>query len=382
VSLKPYALPVERLFGGAPILRPTENAWESGVTFNSAAVYLERSETNDPIIRRLLEIDSLEDPCLRDGLVALHYRARPRSEPDTRWNRSFIGLALFTPDLAPLKRYAVPVMLPGAEPDSVDALGVEDPRITRFGDTFYAVYCGVSARESGDGWKAANCLARSGDLRHWTKLGALQGDLNCVNNKDGALFPETIDGSYYLLHRPMVGPVSSYGIQLAVCDSPDGVWKDWGTVLRSWPHPDVKEAWVGAGSVPISLGQRRYLVIYHTGNVLHSGEREYELDAAILDFARFSPENPATLVEKRIERILVPETETERRAPFSDSVANVVFTCGTYVFEGYLYIVYGGGDTYILAARIHLQTLLYHLECSDTPDCTAALPATLEKEQP
>src|SRR5579862_5524448 len=349
-----------------PILQPTDNWWESGVTFNTAAVYLERSETNDPIIRNLLETTSLADSRLRDGVVALHYRARPRSDPGHRWNRSFVGLALFTPALDLLKRHCDPVIMPGEEPASPDYLGVEDPRITRIGDTFYAVYCGVT-EQGEDGWKASNCLATSRDLRHWTKLGALRGDVNHVNNKDGVLFPDTIGGSYFLLHRPMVGSVSRYSIHLAISSSPGGIWQDCGAVLRSRPHPDSKEAWVGGGSVPISLGQNRFLVIYHTGNYLHSGEREYDLDAAIFNFEHFSPGDLTTVVEKRIDRIMVPETELELGAPFSDSVANVVFTCGTYVYDDTLYITYGAGDTYILAARIHMQTLLDQLELNDAP---------------
>ena len=61
---------------------------------------------------------------------------------------------------------------------------------------------------------------------------------------------------------------------------------------------------------------------------------------------------------------MVPETETELRAPFSDSVANVLFTCGAYEYGGDLYIIYGGGDTFIMAARVPVQTLLEHLQMS------------------
>jgi predicted GH43/DUF377 family glycosyl hydrolase len=366
VVLQPSGVPIERLFGGQPILRPTDHWWESGVTFNTAAVYLERSTENDPIIQRLLDTETLDDPRLQDGLVALHYRARPKSDPGYRWNRSFVGLALFTPTLEPLKRYSQPVIAPGDSPDAPDYLGVEDPRITRIGDTFYAVYCGASDFPEGGNWKAANCLASSRDLLHWTKYGALQGDINRANNKDGVLFPEPIEGFYYLLHRPMIGRPSEFRIHIARSDSLTGVWQDCGEALRAQPPPEVAEAWVGAGSVPIPLGGQRYLVIYHTGNSLRSGEREYDLDAAIFNFAHFSPAAPAAIVEKRLDRFMVPETEYEVSAPFSDSVANVLFTCGTYEFGEHLYIVYGGGDTFIMAARVRKQALLDALAVSES----------------
>ncbi len=367
MALQPYGVPVERLHGGAPILQPRGDGWESGVTFNTAAFYLERSAANDPIITQLLGEKNPEAPELRDGVVALHYRARPKTDPGFRWNRSFVGLALFTPTLQLLKRYAEPVITPGNQPDEPDYLGVEDPRITRLGDTFYAVYCGVSGTAEEGGWKAANCLASSRDLLHWTKHGALQGDINLANNKDGVLFPDPIQGRYVLLHRPMVGNSSDFSICLAVSDSPTGVWKDCGAVLASRPDPLCRESWVGAGSVPIPLGGLRYLVIYHTGNELCSGGREYDLDAAIFNFEQFSPSDPTALVEKRLDRLMVPETEYERAAPFSDSVANVLFTCGTYEYNGDIYIVYGGGDTYIMAAKVNRQTLLAALESSVDP---------------
>ncbi|MBE0695553.1 MAG: hypothetical protein IH586_01390 [Anaerolineaceae bacterium] len=38
---KPFGLQVERCNGGEPILSPTTNWWESGVTFNAAAIFLD-----------------------------------------------------------------------------------------------------------------------------------------------------------------------------------------------------------------------------------------------------------------------------------------------------------------------------------------------------
>lgn len=376
MSLQPYGLFVERLCGGKPIIAPTSNRWESGVTFNSAALYLERSVANDPLIARLLPDWRLDAPELHDGVVALHYRARPATDPGYPWNRSFVGLALFTPSLQLLYRYPMPIVAPGDRPTDCDYLGVEDPRITKIGDTFYMVYCGVANFAEGTNWKAANCLASSRDLLNWTRHGALRGDVNDPSNKDGVLFPGPINGRYFLLHRPMSDVPSDFAINLAISDAPDGLWQDCGPVLRALHDPEhCSLSWVGAGSVPISLGGRRYLVIYHTGNRLHSGDREYDLDAAIFDMARFDPANPSAVVERRIDRFMVPETEMELRAPYADSVANVLFTCGTYLYHNDLYIIYGGGDTFIMAAKISLPVLLKHLEQSASHPFYAGTPA-------
>ena len=363
MTLKPCGPAVERLNGGAPIIAPTENWWESGVTFNTAAVYLDRSPVNDPLIRNLLGEDiPLDDPRLIDGVVALHYRARPKHDHGYKWNRSFVGLALFTPGLTTLlKRFPEPLILPGERPTDSDFLGVEDPRITRFGDTFYAVYCGAADYPAGSNWKADICFARSCDLLRWEKMGAVTGDVNRASNKDGVLFPGPIDGQYFLLHRPMLGNLSDFSVCLAASDSLAGPWRDHGSILRSRGYPDCRDSWLGAGAVPIPLGGSRYLEIFHTGNFLTTGEKIYHLDAAIFDFSRFSPSDPSTIVESRLDRFMVPETDWEIKAPFSDSVSNVVFACGAYEYGPHIYIIYGGGDTYIMAARVERQSLLEHL---------------------
>ncbi|MCC6442729.1 MAG: hypothetical protein IT210_04625 [Armatimonadetes bacterium] len=356
--------PVERLNGGQPVIVPTGNWWENGVTFNSAAVYLERSEENDPLIRRLLSLDSLDDPRLANGVVACHYRARPRKDPDFLWTRSFIGLAVFTPEMEPLCRYPEPVLSPSLQMMDFDQLGVEDPRITRLEESYYMVYCGVSEHEK-EAFRAQLCLASSKDLLHWEKMGPCQGHINLSNNKDGVLLPQKINDKYVLFHRPMIGKSSDYSIEIALCDTLDGQWNNCGVVLSAYRNPAMNDSWVGAGSVPIPLDDGRYLTIYHTGNWLKNGLRQYDLDAAIFDFRNFSSHHPAAVVEKRLEPLMVPETEAEVKAPFSDSVANVLFICGSYEYQRYIYMLYGGGDTYTLAARIEKEALLDCLEKSD-----------------
>src|SRR2546421_3246156 len=96
--MKAYGVPVERCNHGQPILTPTATWWETGVTFNAAAFYLERSPANDSVIQALLPGISLDSPDLADGVVAIHYRARPEEDPGHIFARSFIGLAVFTPD--------------------------------------------------------------------------------------------------------------------------------------------------------------------------------------------------------------------------------------------------------------------------------------------
>jgi beta-1,2-mannobiose phosphorylase / 1,2-beta-oligomannan phosphorylase len=363
-----HGIPVVRLHGGRPILQPNGQWWEDGVTFNPAAVYLDRSPANEPIVAKLLDGSGVDatDERIRDGVVAVHYRARSNHDPRCAWNRSFIGLAVFTPTLDLLRRFERPVMEPNPDPASSDHLGVEDPRITRVGDTFYMVYCAVTKvsdpdAPNGFGVGGSLAMARSHDLVHWERMGNPPGDLKVTNNKDGALFPDAFGGYFWLLHRPTD---EDKAIHLARSCSVFGPWEECGLVLRAAPNPDVLKCWVGAGSVPIPLGDGRYLVIYHTGNWLNETDRRYDIDAAIFDLNRWSPRNPTAIVERRIDRVMTPETPHELYGPAADSVGNVLFPCGSYEYRGDIYIVYGAADTYVLAAKVNRQALLDALEAA------------------
>ncbi len=362
--MKACGLPVERCNQGEPIIAPTNNWWETGVTFNAAAIYLEPLPENDLVIRTLLPMRPLNDPELAKGVVAIHYRARPETDPGSSFVRSFIGLALFTPDLKPLYRFQEPVIYPSPDLDGYDHYGVEDPRITRLDGTFYMVYCGVMP-DPVTIYRAVLCLARSTDLLHWEKLGPMRGDINRTYNKDGVLFPDQIDGKYYLLHRPSWNglPQGDFAIHLAVNDSLAGEWRDCGQIMHSWPNPLFAECWIGAGSVPMHMADRRYAAIYHTGNYYHNRvDREYDLDAAMIDFDHFDPSWPASIVTARLEHLMTPETPAELHSHSALQVGNVLFACGSYEYNGDIYIVYGGADTYTLAAHVSKPILFTALE--------------------
>jgi predicted GH43/DUF377 family glycosyl hydrolase len=368
---------IERLNGGQPIISPNSHKWESGCVFNTAAVYLPRSEDNDNIIRGLLGTDELSDPRLSDGVVALHYRARPDDEPGLVWSRSYVGLAVFTPGMELIKRFEEPVLGPVDDPNHPDHYGVEDPRITFLDGWFYMLYCGCSFRYNGD-WVGSVCLARSKDLINWERLGPVQGGINqeknepgsgsCesyVNNKDAVFFPQKVKGKYAMLHRPMKGDRGTHGIHLAVCDTIDGVWHNCGRILAPYYNDSWKALWIGAGSEPISLGNDRYLAITHSGGVLQNDRVQYNLDAVLINFQDFDSNLPAEeqqVVEAVIDPFMVPETRFELEKPFKHSVENVVFTCGSYLYDEYVYIAYGAADTYVSAARIRKDELLKALE--------------------
>lgn len=360
--MKASGIPIERLNGGNPLLAPSDRDWESGGVINPAVVYLNRSVENDPLIQGLVGAEPLDT--LPDGVAAVYYRAVASSGVENAIPFSSIGLAVFTPDFQRLiRRFDTPVLEPGTDWESFDYFGIEDPRITCVDGVYFMFYCGPRI-DPVSTFKTRICLATSRDLLHWEKHGPVPGGPDRFDNKDGALFPHRIQGRYYLLHRPWGAGFagSDLSIWLASSESPFGPWDDLGEILHSYAIPGCRDSWVGSGSVPIALDEKRYLVIYHTGNYLNDIDREYDVGAALFDFDQFSPDNPRRLVVSRIEPLMVPETEFEFSQQPDGGRLGVVFPCGSYVFKDDLYLVYGAGDRYTAAARVKLEVLLDALQ--------------------
>lgn len=260
---------------------------------------------------------------------------------------SSLGLAVFTRELDLVYRHPEPVLAPSMP---YDALGVEDPRCTRVGDTYFLYYTGYAGGED-----VAICLATTNDFLTWERHGPVERGINDVPNKNPALLPEPVDGFWFLLHRPMKGP-DAMTVHWAESESPYGPWRSRGMLMESYPYREFDRSWIGAGGPPISLGDRRFLMIYHQGHFTPEGTREYDLAAALLDFAR---ENP---VVARIEPLMRPTGAFEQEGDPDLGVDNVLFTCANFVAGDDLIIPYAGADSRIFGAAIPLAGLIHALE--------------------
>nr|BCX00658.1 MAG: glycosidase [Bacteroidota bacterium] len=360
-TIEACPVPVYRLHGGRPVLEALASSdWQARVVLNPAAVLIEdRAELIWLADRWGLPQESREILLAAGGVVVMLYRAQgARSGP---WNvaPSSIGLALFTPEMEFVWRHPQPVIAPGAW---FDRLGVEDPRCTRVGDLFYLFYTGFTARRKGSLEAVGEVRilwATTRDFLIWDVKGPLKGDLNRVPNKNAALFPEPVDGRWYLLHRPMRGP-DAMSIHLASAERPEGPWRSEGVLMRSYHYAAFASSWVGAGGPPIALGNGRFLMIYHIGHYVTPDRRrrEYHLGAALLDLRAA----PAERVRARIEPLLRPEGEGEQVGDPELGVDNVVFSCANYVWRGQLIIPYAGADSRIFAASVPLEALVHALE--------------------
>ena len=299
-----------RRLSDQPILAPIPaHPWERAAVFNCAVTMYQD------------KIHMIYRAADRDFSVLR--QAQP--EADLQFTSSF-GLAVSEDGLS-FKREAEPIYV-GEGPQ--EAWGVEDPRLSKIGETFYMVYTAFGGR-SWDDHRIA--LASSQDLRTWQRHGVLLDE----PNKDGALLEEKVNGRYLLFHRRV-----------------PHIWSAVSADLRSWhDHKIIMETipggWeslkIGIAGPPLRIRQG-YLMIYHAVD----GRRTYRLGAALLD-----GEDPTKVVRRLPEPILEPELEWERQG----HVPNVVFSCGQVVKDGFLYVYYGAADQVIGVAGIELDEIVF-----------------------
>lgn len=227
---------------------------------------------------------------------------------------------------------------PCMEPSSIyEMYGIEDPRITLIGDTYYVNYSACSTIGG-----VTTCLAITKDFKSFERKGVIF----TPDNKDVAIFPEIINGKYYALNRPI-----SAEYKLKDCwisESPDVVC--WGNhqFLMSTREGNWDDGRIGCSAVPFRT-EKGWLEIYHGA----SKNNRYCLGAALLDL-----EEPWKVLARSEHPIIEPEEDYEVNGFFG----NVIFNCGVLNEEGMVKIYYGAADTYIGYAEIALQDILDDLK--------------------
>ncbi len=217
-----------------------------------------------------------------------------------------------------------------------EEFGIEDPRITRMGNTFYITYVAVSRHG------AATALASTKDFKSFER----NGIIFCPENKDVVLFPEKIAGQYYAFHRPNAAtPFTKPEMWLA--SSPDLI--HWG---KHEPFLGGSETWdigrVGAGTPPI-LTAKGWLEIYH-GNSRRqedAGIGTYSGGVLLLD-----SQDPRRILGAA-GQIFVPETDYEREG----FVPNVVFPTGIIEQGETVLVYYGAADTCAAVVEFSLREI-------------------------
>ncbi len=237
-----------------------------------------------------------------------------------------------------------PTLRPDPEHYPEELWGIEDPRITFVEELGKYVVAYTAFSRGGPGV----ALALTSDFRHFERYGLIMQP----DDKDAALLPRRIDGSFALLHRPM----ADSGAHIWISLSPD---------LRNWGAHKLmlqarKGGWWDANKVglspPLIETPRGWLMIYHGVRQTASGGL-YRLGLAL-----FALDEPDRCLLRGDSWVFGPETSYEREG----DVGNVAFPCGyTLGADGdSLNLYYGAADTTIALATGSVKALLRWLDAN------------------
>lgn len=242
---------------------------------------------------------------------------------------------------------------------------VEDPRLAKYGDTYYMTYVQrnytpecypqgkgipkyvrITHVPKGDPNNYRSGIARSKDLIHWEDMGLMTPPDN--DDRDCVLFPEMVNGRYAMLRRPMyyVGP--QYG-----CDRPS-IWLSYSDDLMHWEDPVLvataqNNTWeqrkIGASGQPVRT-DKGWLTLYHGVDQ----NAVYRTGVMLLDL-----NDPTKVIARAPDVIFEPEAFYEITGLV---IPRVVFPSATVAHNGTLFVYYGCCDTWIGAATVALDEIL------------------------
>jgi predicted GH43/DUF377 family glycosyl hydrolase len=287
-----------------PIISPQGATWEAAGTFNPAVV-------------------------IHDGRFVMLYRGQDANET------SRLGYAESS-DGIHFTRRPEPVLSPEADYERDG--GVEDPRLVKFGDTFYLTYTGYNKKD------AQLCLAASKDLIHWERKGvilpAYKGNWNVGWTKSGAIVPEKMNGHYWMY---FLGTSPDKTDQTGLAYSHDLIhWTEASKapVLPKRPGRFDSRV-VEPGPPPIVKGEKIILIYNGADDSL-----VYRTGIAV-----FSKADPAKLLWRSDQPVFAPEKDWEKIG----QVRNVVFVEGMVEKTGRYFFYYGGADKYVGVAEAILD---------------------------
>jgi predicted GH43/DUF377 family glycosyl hydrolase len=267
--------------------------------------------------------------------------------PDGRIRLRYIShlcLVRFNNDGTKIDEVSCPRELLPQEP--WEELGIEDPRITKIGDTYHITYVAIS-RQAG----VATALMTTKDFATFERHGIIFP----TENKNVVLLPELWGEHFVAYHRP----VSHYGIDapsIHAALSPDCIF--WGKhKLLMGPRSDNFDSIkVGAGAPPIRLPQG-WLLLYHGVGPAsdESPAGYYCVGAALLDL-----DDPTRVIARSPEPLICPERLYEREG----YVPNVIFPTGAVLRNNgeILDLYVGAADEVVVQLSVQTDAVLSRLE--------------------
>jgi len=256
---------------------------------------------------------------------------------------SHLRLVRLSADGTQIKEVLIPPDLLPREP--WEELGLEDPRITKIGDTYYITYVAIS-RQMG----VATALMTTHDFQTFERHGVIFP----TENKDVVFLPQKWNEHFVAYHRPISDQwIDAPSVETAL--SPDAIF--WGKhKFLFGPRPgEWDSVKVGAGPPPVDLPQG-WLLLYHgvAPATRESPAGHYCVGAVLLE-----REDPTRLLARSKQPLLSPERSYERRG----FVPNIVFPTGALLSEDNenLLLFSGAADEVVSLISLPVQSILEHL---------------------
>jgi predicted GH43/DUF377 family glycosyl hydrolase len=240
-------------------------------------------------------------------------------------------------------------LMPGKD---FDRFGIEDPRITQIGDTYYICYTalaiGLAQENADDGIRIA--MASTKDFKIFKKHGVIGPDRR---SKAGALFKSA--GKLYFMwkdeasaERTMISPAPDD------FESPEAWKKLWAS--RSIEKDKIivaqnngyEDRGVEPGAPPIEINEG-LLVVYSS----ISYDYKWTISVMLLD-----KNDPSKILAKTEAPLLKPKKAYELKG----DVNNVVFPCGALIDKLRLYVYYGAADTVCAVASENMTKIMKSLK--------------------
>jgi predicted GH43/DUF377 family glycosyl hydrolase len=270
---------------------------------------------------------------VHDEKIILVYRAEGDYERPVRskWPLTMLGLAE-SADGFHFTTSPEPFMRPR---EMSEDWGIEDPRISKIGDTYYIVYVQVTG---GSGRRDTVAFATTKDFRTVERKWQI---MPTVNQRTTALFPEKFGDEFLLLHRVVPN--------ISIARSADlRQWRDSRVIMAPRPGIAWEEKKIGICGPPIRT-ECGWLLIYHGRDACDV----YRLGLAWLDL-----EDPSKVIGRLEYPILEPETAYEK----AGLTANAVYSCGAVEWRGQYLVYYGAADSVLGMAWAPVDEVLASLQ--------------------
>jgi predicted GH43/DUF377 family glycosyl hydrolase len=292
-----------------------------------------------------------------EGRAVMLFRSHLRN------GTSVLGLARSDDGVREWQVEPEPAMLPCREGDTFaegtdpatlianESGGVEDPRVTRIGDTYYVTY---SAYHGHIKDRVRVSLATTSDFTSFVRHGpVLDQDMRNV-----VIFPEPVGGKFVGLFRPndrAPGDVGGTFTEIRM-GTTDRIESNRWTItdrplLKTGGGPSAFADKIGPGAPPLRT-RHGWLSIFHGVRTTMDGN-PYVLGVALHDL-----DDPAEFQASAIPILFPSRADCVVREDDYVHVPNVVFTCGALRRDdGTILIHYAGNDTVMNVGVSHEDVL-------------------------